>query len=73
MTENINERIQEKQASHLMGDEEENIGVVTLIQDSFASYKQKPADLPLTDWVEGEFRKHPDVFTSDQDIQQSAQ
>ena len=73
MTENINERIQEKQASHLMGDEQLNVGVVTLIQDSLASYKQKPEDLPLTDWVEGEFRKHPDVFTSDQDIQQSAQ
>ena len=73
MEKNINESIQEKQAINLIGDEEATKGVVALIKDSFTSYKQKPTETSLNNWIEDEFRKHPDVFIDEDDIQQSAQ
>jgi len=73
MENNKDEFIQEKQALEVIGGEDNAKGVVVLIKESLTSYSNKPKEQPLNEWVEGEFRRHPDAFDNEEDIKQSSQ
>ena len=66
------ENKQEKEAIEMIGGEENAEKVAELYQTTFTSLSAKSEEQPLSEWVEQELEKHPDVFPTAEERRQTA-
>lgn len=67
------EKQQEQQAEQisqaLFSSEEQGEQAASLVQSFVQSYHDKPAEQPLRDWLDGEFRKYPQSWANEEERQ----
>ena len=66
------EQVEETEALKVFGSEKNAKGVIEIIRDTLTAYSKKPKEQALDEWVKEQFRKYPDVYKSEEDIDREA-